>query len=842
MKPWERAEQRVGVNAPGWLTFEVHRPYFDGGDSPRTALQARGPLLAAALFEKGELSAPRFGMLMPSSYRRLLVEESRLTRYRVRLPTDLRAERAAEGWRRMADAFRRRAELTLDERAGLAQWLTAACLHDAVLELAPEDRAPEACRTAGGALVQYSRAMALFLGEGLSERTAQAFAPLVDAPAPTIGHALAASSWAYVVARHGTDDARAPSYADRADELLASIEDALSPLDAAVYRARLAVRRTIHAERHEDLDGAWALLEAADEALAGARPRSGEDDAAWHEARRRSIDRRVELAVRRGDPAAEEKALADGLALDPFCVKIRMQVAQAAERSGDLDEALPGYLLASRLGPFGTAFALLRAAECARRLGHAEVARVANERAFRAAPRSDAARSALEAACVADGDDALAAVVRRVRNGEAAPPRAVNWHYRMYGAYFDLGESHSPCLYAGIPRVAYDFAVAGEYPRIELQRIMPPAFRRNLIRESGLDEFHVARPENLARNLRTPAWEQLCDWVAHFPRADVGRQYLTCHVLFRLGFHDVLLDLVPERPAASLEEPLQFYLYYLRELSRYTRSQGRAVELPAGIFELALVSACPLHLRLRGAVFAVVVAARAQDSREDAELWRARAEPLLEEVLASDEFTPFEKAMLESRFYRGVSFVPFMRRDRAGVVDDLDRAERLAREGPAGTPWERYLKVENLHACLESRSKEAFGLGDVPLGHARTEEFLAIDPYDPKSHIEMGESLMKQERFGEAGASYLRAARLGPLGTAIGYAMAGEQYERAGEPVLAEDCYVQALRVDAYAISAARGWHRVAGDGPLKEVASEYAVELEAWGAERSSRAAVEAA
>ncbi|MDQ3823154.1 MAG: hypothetical protein M3321_07930, partial [Actinomycetota bacterium] len=108
--------------------------------------------------------------------------------------------------------------------------------------------------------------------------------------------------------------------------------------------------------------------------------------------------------------------------------------------------------------------------------------------------------------------------------------------------------------------------------------------------------------------------------------------------------------------------------------------------------------------------------------------------------------------------------------------------------------------------------------------------------------IEMGESLMKQERFAEAGASYLRAARLGPLGTAIGYAMAGEQFERAGEPTVAQDCYVQALRIDAYAISAARGWRRVAAPGPMADVASEYAGELEAWGAERSSRTAVEVA
>ncbi len=61
--------------------------------------------------------------------------------------------------------------------------------------------------------------------------------------------------------------------------------------------------------------------------------------------------------------------------------------------------------------------------------------------------------------------------------------------------------------------------------------------------------------------------------------------------------------------------------------------------------------------------------------------------------------------------------------------------------------------------------------------------------------------------------------------------MAGECFERAGEPVLAEDCFVQSLRIDPYAISAARGWRRVAvGDG----LAAGYADDLEAWGAARA--------
>jgi hypothetical protein len=51
---------------------------------------------------------------------------------------------------------------------------------------------------------------------------------------------------------------------------------------------------------------------------------------------------------------------------------------------------------------------------------------------------------------------------------------------------------------------------------------------------------------------------------------------------------------------------------------------------------------------------------------------------------------------------------------------------------------------------------------------------------------------------------------------------------------LAEDCFAQALRFDPHAVSAARGWRRVATNG-MSALAGEYADQLEAWGAARSA-------
>lgn len=171
MDRWERSHGRVGVAAPSWLTFEVHRPYFDGEATPITAIQARGPVVAARLFAARQPFAPRFGMVMPASFRTLLVEESRLFDYRVDLPTDLPDELASPAWRGMADAYRAAGALDDADRAGLALWLVAACLPRAVLAMVPADLDPAACREPLPALVQYARATASFQVTGLSDAT-----------------------------------------------------------------------------------------------------------------------------------------------------------------------------------------------------------------------------------------------------------------------------------------------------------------------------------------------------------------------------------------------------------------------------------------------------------------------------------------------------------------------------------------------------------------------------------------------------------------------------------------------------------------------------------------------
>src|SRR5262245_18071365 len=171
MNRWERSYGHVGVNAPSWLTFELYRPYFDGGESALTPVQWRGPLVAARRFAAREATATQPAMVMPTSFRHLLTEESRLSAYRVSRPIDLPEPLASPDWQMMTDAYQRRAELDDVDRAGLVSWLTATCLPEAVIDVLPGDLSPAECHDPVRAVAQYGRALALFQRDGLETPT-----------------------------------------------------------------------------------------------------------------------------------------------------------------------------------------------------------------------------------------------------------------------------------------------------------------------------------------------------------------------------------------------------------------------------------------------------------------------------------------------------------------------------------------------------------------------------------------------------------------------------------------------------------------------------------------------
>jgi hypothetical protein len=372
--------------------------------------------VAASRFEKRAPTRLRFGMTMPASYRQLLIEESRLAAYQAANPADLPGELASPAWRRMSQAYLDRRDLDPVDRAGIAHWLIAVCLPDAVLDVVPQDLGADECQDPVAAVTQAARAIALFGSRGLSDRTRAAYACLTSRPAPTAVHVQSLASWGYILARHAADASAAPGLLDRATALLADITGKISEFEHGMLTTRLALRAVMHAERQGDFAAAAAQLKSAWDNLTALTPGDREDGLVLIESRRLRIDRRVEIAVR---PATWLRKRRFARLRRSPCVKIHMRLARRESAAGEHEQALAQYLHAARLGPYGTA-SRAAAGRGGAQDGHDEFARAPTERAPRRAARRRHPRRALVAACLDAGDEPLAEVTSaplRIRSG-----------------------------------------------------------------------------------------------------------------------------------------------------------------------------------------------------------------------------------------------------------------------------------------------------------------------------------------------------------------------------------------------------------------------------------------
>ena len=81
-------------------------------------------------------------------------------------------------------------------------------------------------------------------------------------------------------------------------------------------------------------------------------------------------------------------------------------------------------------------------------------------------------------------------------------------------------------------------------------------------------------------------------------------------------------------------------------------------------------------------------------------------------------------------------------------------------------------------------------------------DVIAVDPYDPKSWVELGEALALNGRLEEAAEAYASASVLGPPGSTIGLHMAGVCSHRAGRSLLAYVFFLQSVARDAGTLSS----------------------------------------
>jgi hypothetical protein len=179
--------------------------------------------------------------------------------------------------------------------------------------------------------------------------------------------------------------------------------------------------------------------------------------------------------------------------------------------------------------------------------------------------------------------------------------------------------------------------------------------------------------------------------------------------------------------------------------------------------------------------------------------WSKRLEGAFGAVADGDD--RFEAQLFKSRFYRGMGFLPQHAGDKSKLVHTMDLAECYARDLKPTTTAQEVLYVENLHAVMESRTKEALWLQDLELAEFRAGEVTKVDPYDSKGWAELGQVRYFREDWQGAAQAYITAALLGPPASSIGRHMSAVCLRQLGLDRVAAFLFKETLEIDPLGIS-----------------------------------------
>ncbi len=370
--------------------------------------------------------------------------------------------------------------------------------------------------------------------------------------------------------------------------------------------------------------------------------------------------------------------------------------------------------------------------------------------------------------------------------------------------YLDFAESNGGPLHAQNLEECWHSFVEPDRPAFVPQRALSPGFRIQLAREAG-QAYAVTDPRQLPENLRSDRWRRLCAALNDWNLLSGDEQCRLASLLHSMCFYQPLLDLIPHshfeaRRAAPEILQLAFWrasAHYIHHLPEQTSNYLTA---DLTIFEdiaLNAPAAIPDCFNATAKVFVHKAKNRCQVA--DLVAWGNRFETALVRAIAgADEFT---SGLFTSRFYRGLGFLPQLMGERNEVKRTMDLAESHARNIRPGTPAQHLLYRENLHAVMESRTKEALWLGDKDEALSRSLKVIEVDPCDSKAWAELGEVRYLRQEWREAAEAYATAAMLGPPASAVGRHMAGLCFRKLGQDMLAAFFFQDTLERDPLGIS-----------------------------------------
>ncbi|MDZ8256990.1 tetratricopeptide repeat protein [Nostoc sp. ChiQUE01b] len=370
--------------------------------------------------------------------------------------------------------------------------------------------------------------------------------------------------------------------------------------------------------------------------------------------------------------------------------------------------------------------------------------------------------------------------------------------------YFDLGPLNGGRPHHYGIEFSYRSLVNNTPLPYSVQVNISPFFRESLIKETGMLQYQVDHPLKLVKELRTERWENLCEYLSNYQELPNLTKLRVMNLLRSLCFHRIVKEYIPEMAGSVIASNVELAaLAWCRALSSLiSHFDDRTFDYIKEIEAIATHAPSGSRVKINAALQLVVEYAKTFGDLAAAEFWCEAVTKEIQDLKPS--LNDFEYNLLMSIYYRSVSFVPFLRRDKQKVVEEMDLCESYARSLTCENEVQQVVARENLSLCIESRSKEAIWLNNLDLAEERVRLIVQMEPLEPRYHLELAEVLTKQSKLEEAAKVYRSATRLGPPGTPVAWFMAGQCHEKIGELGVASDCYLASLQIEPEAISVVK--------------------------------------
>jgi hypothetical protein len=336
------------------------------------------------------------------------------------------------------------------------------------------------------------------------------------------------------------------------------------------------------------------------------------------------------------------------------------------------------------------------------------------------------------------------------------------------------------------------------FEEIHPQRATGELFRRELAQTARLYGYHSdAAGADYGRWLDAPDGcppdvRELLLGAADLPLLD---RALLARLVGAVGFHAAARDMLPG-PETPVSSPEGGYALATWLAAEQLHTAGRPVALdPSFRTLLNQLSDDPRNARTR-VVTTIDAAVSAAGRREPGTIayWRSAGERALARYVAQPEVSDFSAALMTSRWYRAMSFLPLLAGDRDQLRADLDRWLGIAADLAGDDDQTQIIAADNYVPAVETAIRAHVVLGD-PGTALQLADRLAreVDPIDPKTWLTAGELRFRAGDVTGARDAYLRAAHLEfPYGR-LSWFNAGQCHEQLGDFQEAADCYRRSL-------------------------------------------------